>query len=142
MCEKSVFDPIPHTQHRPICVSVNPVIVSQPTTFKIRFNLMKADWKGFSADLDSNIEEVDAIPENYERFVEMLQMASRKRIRRGCRSNYIPGLIDESKRLYEAYKNQYSMLLLLFAFQSMFISVWVSRLEIVEFPDDVCRSVP
>ena len=34
------------------------------------------------------------------------------------------------------------MLLLLFAFQSMFISVWVSRLEIVEFPDDVCRSVP
>ena len=32
--------------------------------------------------------------------------------------------------------------LLLFAFQSMFISVWVSRLEIVEFPDDVCRSVP
>ena len=34
------------------------------------------------------------------------------------------------------------LLLLLFAFQSMFISVWVSRLEIVEFPDDVCRSVP
>ena len=33
-------------------------------------------------------------------------------------------------------------MLLLFAFQSMFISVWVSRLEIVEFPDDVCRSVP
>ena len=22
------------------------------------------------------------------------------------------------------------------------LSVWVSRLEIVEFPDDVCRSVP
>ena len=34
------------------------------------------------------------------------------------------------------------VLMLLFAFQSMFISVWVSRLEIVEFPDDVCRSVP
>ena len=36
----------------------------------------------------------------------------------------------------------HDLLLLLFAFQSMFISVWVSRLEIVEFPDDVCRSVP
>ena len=27
------------------------------------------------------------------------------------------------------------LLLLLFAFQSMFISIWVSRLEIAEFPD-------
>ena len=72
MCEKSVLDPIPHTQHRPICVSVNPVIVAQHTTFKRRFNLKKTDWEGFSADHDSNIEEVDAIPENYEQFVEML----------------------------------------------------------------------
>ena len=67
------------------------------------------DCEGFSADLDSNIEEVDAIPENYERFVEMLRMASRKHIPRGCRSNYIPGLTDESKSLYEAYKKQYSI---------------------------------
>ena len=82
MCEKSVLD----TQHRPICVSINPVSVAQPTTFRRRFNLKKADWKGFSAGLNSNIEEVDAIPENYERFVEMLRMASTKHIPRGCRS--------------------------------------------------------
>ena len=31
---------------------------------------------------------------------------------------------------------------LLFAFQSMFISIWVSRLEISEFPDSVRRSAP
>ena len=92
MCEKSVLDPIPPTQHRPICVSVNPVIVAQPNTFRRRFNLKKADWEGFSTDLVSNIEEVDAIPENYERFVEMLRMASRKHIPRGCRQgSYIPG---------------------------------------------------
>ena len=34
------------------------------------------------------------------------------------------------------------MLLLLFAFQSMFISIRVSRLEIAEFPDSVRRSAP
>ena len=34
------------------------------------------------------------------------------------------------------------MLLLLFAFQSMFISIWVSRLEIAEFLDSVRRSDP
>ena len=112
MCEKSVLDPIPHTQHRPICVSVNTVIVAQPITFEIRFNLKKADWEGFSADLDSKIEEVDAITENYERFVEMLRMGSRNHIPIGCMSNYIPGLIDESKRLYEAYKNSIQSTLL------------------------------
>ena len=36
-------------------------------------------------------------------------MASGKHIPRGCRSNYIPGLTDESKSLYEAYKKQYSI---------------------------------
>ena len=39
----------------------------------------------------------------------MLRMPSRKHIPRGCRSNYIPDLTDESKSLYEAYKKQYSI---------------------------------
>ena len=39
----------------------------------------------------------------------MLRMTSRKHIPRGCSSNYIPGLTDESKSLYEACKKQYSI---------------------------------
>ena len=39
MWEKSVLDPIPRTQHRPICVTVHPAIVPQPTPFRRRFNL-------------------------------------------------------------------------------------------------------
>ena len=42
MCDTSVLDPIFHTQHRPIRVSINPVIVAQPTTFRRRFNLKKS----------------------------------------------------------------------------------------------------
>ena len=75
MCEKSVLDPIPHKQHRPICVTVNPVIVPQPTTSR--------------------------------RFIELLRVVSRRHIPRGCRSNYMPGIMEESKSLYEAYKRQY-----------------------------------
>ena len=36
-------------------------------------------------------------------------MASTKHIPRGCRSNYIPGITDDSKSLYEEYKKQYSI---------------------------------
>ena len=61
MCEKSVLDPIPRTQHRPICVTVHPVILPQPTPFRRRFNLRKAKWDDFSTDLDEAMEEVEHI---------------------------------------------------------------------------------
>ena len=35
-------------------------------------------------------------------------MASRRYIPRGCRTNHIPGLSEESKSLYEEYKKQYA----------------------------------
>ena len=53
MCKKSVMDPNPHTQHRPICVRVQPVVVPQPTPFRRRFNFRKADWNGYSTELDN-----------------------------------------------------------------------------------------
>ena len=95
MCTKSVMDPIPHTQHRPICVSVQPVVVPQPTPFRRRFNLGKADWNGHSTELDNRIEDVEPIPYNYSRFVENVRVASRRHIPRGCRTDYVQGLTDE-----------------------------------------------
>ena len=97
MCEKSILDPMPNTQHRPICVSVNPVIVP-----RIEKTLL-----GYSTQVDQNIDEVDPIPECYENFFGIIRMASRKHIPIGCRINYIPGLTDEWKTLYEAYQEQY-----------------------------------
>ena len=44
------------------------------------------------------------IPSNYNRFVENVRVASRRHIPRGCRTDYVQGLTDESKNLYEAYK--------------------------------------
>ena len=107
MCEESILYPIPHTQHRPICVTVKPVIVPQPTTFRRRFNLRKADWLGYSTQVDQSIDEVDAAPECNEQFVGIIRMTPRKHIPRGCRTNYIPSLTDESKTSYEAYQEQY-----------------------------------
>ena len=108
MCKKSIMDPIPHTQHCPICVSVHPVMVPQTIPFRRRFSLMKADWNGYSAELDKLIEDVEPIPANYKCFVESVRVAFRRHIPRGCRTEYIPGLTDKSKSLYEAYKLKYS----------------------------------
>ena len=108
MCVKSVMNnPIPRAQHRPICVTVNPVLGLRPTAFRGRFNLRKENWSGYATDVDILIDEVDPTPENYERFVEAIRVISRKHIPRGCRSHYIHGPSEESRSLYEAYKKQY-----------------------------------
>ena len=64
MCEKSDLCAIPHLQHRPTGVSVNPVIVQ---------NTLQPHTSGqgrISADPDCNIKEVDANLEHNERFVD------------------------------------------------------------------------
>ena len=86
---------------------MQPVVVPQPS-FRRRFNFRKADWNGYSTELDNSIEYVEPIPSNYNRFVENVRVASRRHIPRGCRTDYVQGLTDESKNLYEAYKQQYS----------------------------------
>ena len=79
-----------------------------PTPFRRRFNFRKADWNGYSTELDNSIEDVEPIPSNHNRFVENVHVASRRHIPRGYRTDYVQGLTDESKNLYEAYKQQYS----------------------------------
>ena len=78
MCEKSVLDLIPRSQHRPICVTVNPIIVPQPTISRRRFNMKKASWDVFSTEFDAAIEEVNSIHKNYGRFIELLQVVFRR----------------------------------------------------------------
>ena len=108
MCEKSVLYPIPRTQHRPNCVTVHPVNVPQHTPFRRRFNTRKAKWDDFSKDFEEAIEEVEPSPENYDWSIGLVRVVSRKHTPKGCRTNYIPGLTEESQILYEAYTKQYS----------------------------------
>ena len=83
------------------------MLVSRPTAFRRRFNPRKANWSGYAKDIDILIDEVDPTSENYDRFVEVIRVTSRKNISMVCRRHYIPGLSEESKSLYEAYKKQY-----------------------------------
>ena len=85
MCKKSIIDPIPHTQHRPICVSAHPIMVPQTIPFRRRFNSIKTDWNGYSSELDRLIEDVEPILAIYKCFVESVRVASWRHIPRGCR---------------------------------------------------------
>ena len=40
--------------------------------------------------------------------MDKVRLASRRYIPRGCRTNHIPGLSEESKSLYEEYKKQFA----------------------------------
>ena len=99
ICEKSVMESIPYTQHHPI--RANTVIVAHPTPIRRRFNLWTSDWNGYSTELDRLIEYVEPIPENYSQLMVKVRAAYRRYIPRGCRTNYIPGLSEESKSMYE-----------------------------------------
>ena len=101
-CVKSHRANHTHTQRRPMCVHVKPVIVAQPATFRRRFNLKKADWNQYSTEFDNLIEDVDPTPENYGRFIELMYVTSRKHMPRGCREQYNPGISEESQSLYES----------------------------------------
>ena len=89
---------IPHTQHRPICARATPVGVAHPTPFRRRSNLRKADWDGYSTELDTLIEDDEHIPKNYGGFVDKVRVASRRYIPRGCRTNNIYPVYQKNQR--------------------------------------------
>ena len=101
------MDIIPPTQHHPICVSAprHPVMVPQTLPLRRRFKLYESrlEWNSFKL-----IEDVEPISGNFKCFVESVCVASRRHIPRGCRTEYDPGLTDESKSIHEA-EGDYSM---------------------------------
>ena len=100
LSSKAVLEPMPHTQHRPIAILINAAMTPTPTRFRRRFNFKKANWKAFSTDLDTCICDIDPSPENNDRFVKVVHATARKQIPRGCRKNYVPGLITDLSEQY------------------------------------------
>lgn len=107
-CHKSVCSPIPKTQHRPIMCQLLPVIRPQETRFRRRYNFRKANWSKFSEMLDEKVRTIPAVPEEYERFVDVVNLCSRTCIPRGCRTNYLQGVTAETAVLLDEYYKSYN----------------------------------
>ncbi|XP_071476748.1 uncharacterized protein [Diadema antillarum] len=107
MSTKLVLDPIPKSQHRPVGLLLQAVVQPEITPMRWRFNFKKADWKGFAEDLDKSIGDLEPIPEKYEQFVVKVKASSRRHIPRGCRTEYVPGLSQDSAALYASYREKF-----------------------------------
>ena len=106
---RTVGDPIPKSQHRPITVCTKPVVKALESNSIPRFNFRTTNWEHFTADLDTKIATIEAKPCKYENFRNLVWEVARKHIPRGCRKTYIPCLNDEGKHLYELYMPAYNL---------------------------------
>ena len=81
-CKKIVMDPIPQTQHRPIGIQVNAAVVPTIVPFKRCFNYKKANWNGFTTEMEQKIMNIKPTPGNYETFVKVVKKTARRHIPR------------------------------------------------------------
>jgi len=72
------------------------------------YNFKKANWDNFKTQLDTEINKITSIPENYGPFSNLVKNISKQNIPRGCRTQYIPGMGKENKELLENYINQFN----------------------------------
>ncbi|KAJ4925239.1 hypothetical protein JOQ06_017974 [Pogonophryne albipinna] len=107
LCKKTVLDPIPSSQHRPIGILINAAVVPTIVPFKRRFNYKKADWKGFTNELEEKITNIIPVSKNYDQFANLVLKTARKHIPRGCRVEYILGLSKDCAGLYDNYVSMF-----------------------------------
>ena len=102
------MDAIPKTQHIPISIKLNAAIRPRKVPFRRRYNLKKAKWQSYAKEVDNRIANTNPVPENYEKFVNLVRRSSNKNIRRGCRTSYVCGLNDQSKDMHEDYQRRFA----------------------------------
>ena len=107
--EKSIGDPIPKSQHRPMNIDIRPVVRALESSSTPRFNFRKANWQNFTSELERKIESIDPTPINYDTFQSLVWKIAKQHIPRGFRKSYIPCLTDDNKELYTQYIAAYNV---------------------------------
>jgi hypothetical protein len=87
---RCVLNDFPHSQHRPVLITVGIQIPLSDTIQKPRWNFQKADWKTFQNQvrIEQTIRWIPPTSNNYQRFVGTIKSAAKKFIPRGFRKEY------------------------------------------------------
>jgi len=80
----------PKIQHLPVQVDIDLNITEVSKPKLNRWNLRKADWVKYTTYMEENINRIEPIPLNYDRFTKLIKTAAGKAMPRGHRQDYIP----------------------------------------------------
>lgn len=101
---RSVVKAFPRSQHRAVIITIGTQVIAVNSIPKPRWNFRKANWEGFSRQIDASIRFIPNEIENFERFVGIVKGAAKKFIPRGYRKRYIPGWTEEMESLYRQFE--------------------------------------
>lgn len=78
-----VLNDFPRSQHRPLTLDLGSTIHICQSTYKPRWNFLKANWEGFSDEMEHVIQFIPPVIENYQRFVDLVKSIGKKHVPRG-----------------------------------------------------------
>jgi len=73
-----------------------------------RWNVSKADWAKYTTYIEENINRIEPITPNYDRFTKLIKTAAGKAMPRGHRQDYIPCWSKECDKLLNEYEQTQS----------------------------------
>jgi len=87
-------------------IGLNLTRVSKPKLN--RWNVRKADWAKYTTYIEENINRIEPIPYNYDKFTKLLKTAAWKAMPTGHIQNYIPSWSKECEKLLNEYEQTQS----------------------------------
>jgi hypothetical protein len=102
---RCVLNGFPHSQHRPVLITVGIQIPLSHTIQKPRWNFQKANWKKFQNQVEQTARWIPPTCNNYQRFVGAIKSAAAKKsIPRSFRKEYTTCWSSTTNNLYEKYQ--------------------------------------
>lgn len=101
--KRTVLNNFPHSQHRPVMITIGLEFPLINSIQKPRWNFNLANWQSFRDELDQTTRYIKPTVKNYNRFVGAVLAAAKKAIPRGFRREYVPCWNLETERLYKEY---------------------------------------
>jgi hypothetical protein len=101
---RCVLNDFPHSQHRPVLITVGIQIPLSDTVQKPRWNFQKADWKTFQNQVEQTVRWIPPTSNNHQRFVGAIKSAAKKFIPNGFRKEYTTCWSSTSNNLFDKYQ--------------------------------------